>query len=325
MAVSLSNQSLLCPPPCTNSLLSKSFTTLKSKCTVLPCLLSHYNRHHLHTCWKPLLGFPNGESSPAHYDNRMRIFKSYLAAQDSISPANDGEDTEKDVKMTGCGADEKHVPTLMSLIEVYKEAILDGDEKSLSEVEARILTIEKQKNELIKKESSLSAEIMSGKEKYIRLQADFENFRKRSEKVKLNVRSNAQVEVIENLLPMVDNFERAKQQIKSEKEREKKINASYQGIYKQFVEILRSHHVAAVATVGKPFDPSLHEAIAREESQEFKEGIIIQEVRRGFMLRDRLLRPATVKVSSGSGKKKAKVAAEKSIEQPATASEMDGR
>lgn len=62
----------------------------------------------------------------------------------------------------------------------------------------------------------------------------------------------------------------------------------------------------------------LHEAIAREESQEFKEGIIIQEFRRGFLLGDRLVRPAMVKVSSGLGSQKASVAAEKSSGQPAT-------
>lgn len=112
---------------------------------------------------------------------------------------------------------------------------------------------------MAQKVSALSIEMTSGKEKYIRLQADFDNFRKRSEKEKLTIRSDAQGDVIESLLPMVDNFERAKQQLKPETEKEKKIDASYQGIYKQFVEIMRSLRVAAVATVGKPFDPSVSE------------------------------------------------------------------
>lgn len=107
---------------------------------------------------------------------------------------------------------------------------------------------------------TLSTEITSGKEKYIRLQADFDNFRKRSEKERLTIRSDAQGEVIESLLPMVDNFERAKQQLKLETEKEQKIDASYQGIYKQFVEIMRNLRVAVVATVGKPFDPSVSES-----------------------------------------------------------------
>ncbi|GMI82880.1 Chloroplast GrpE 2 [Hibiscus trionum] len=191
------------------------------------------------------------------------------------------------------------------MIRVYKEALLNGDYRIVSEIENRISILENEKNGLEKQVLELSAEITSGKDKYIRLQADFDNFRKRSEKERLTTRSNAQGEVMESLLPMVDSFERARQQIKPETKKEKKVDMSYQGIYKQFVEIMRSLQVAVVPTVGTPFDPSLHEAIAREESQEYKEGIIIQEFRRGFLLGDRLLRPAMVKVSSGPGSKKA--------------------
>ncbi|KAK6115541.1 hypothetical protein DH2020_007810 [Rehmannia glutinosa] len=233
--------------------------------------------------------------------------------------------------------------------QAYKEAIVYGDEKIMCEVEDLIFMMEKEKNELAQKVSAMSAEISSGKEKYVRLQADFDNYRKRSEKERLTVRNDAQGEVIESLLPMVDSFERAKEQLKLETEKEKKIDTSYQGIYKQFVEIMRSLRVAAVPTVGKPFDPSaflctpsatlcilltetlstpmarMHEAIAREESHEFKEGIIIQEFRRGFYLGERLLRPAMVKVSSGPGKKKSLSVPEQSSEQQASVAGVDNR
>lgn len=210
---------------------------------------------------------------------------------------------------------------MKNLIKIYKEAILLGDERIISGIEARIQIIENEHSVMAQKVSDLSAEINSGKEKYIRLQADFDNFRKRAEKERTNIRSNAQGEVIESLLPMVDSFERAKEQLKPDTEMEKKIDASYQGIYKQFVEIMRSLQVAAVATVGKPFDPLLHEAIAREESEEYKEGIIIQEFRRGFRLGDRLLRPAMVKVSAGPSKKKVPV----NVDLPSTTTSVDDR
>lgn len=145
----------------------------------------------------------------------------------------------------------------MSLLQLYKQAIINKDETTAMEVEATLSHIETEKNKLFAQVTSLLEEANTGKERYIRLQADFDNFRKRSEKERVNVRSNAQGEVIESLLPMVDNFERAKQQLKLETEQEKKIDASYQGIYKQFVEIMRSLHVAVVPTVGKPFDPSV--------------------------------------------------------------------
>lgn len=156
--------------------------------------------------------------------------------------------------------EEKVYPSsLMALIEAYKEASLDGDEKTSSHIETRITLLANQKNELIQRVLTLSAEKVASKEKYLRLQADFDNFRKKFEKEKHNIQSNAQVEVIEKLLLMVDNFDRTKQQIKPATDKEKKIDASYQGIYKQFVELLRSHHVAVVPTVGKRFDPLVSE------------------------------------------------------------------
>ncbi|KAE9457498.1 hypothetical protein C3L33_10599, partial [Rhododendron williamsianum] len=170
---------------------------------------------------------------------------------------NDDEGQPNDLKLSESKADPRGTLSLKSLINVYKEALLDGNEKAISEVEAMICIAENEKNELVQKLSAMSAEIKSGNEKYIRLQADFDNFRKRTEKERLTIRGDAQGDVIESLLPMVDSFERAKQQIKPETEKEKKIDTSYQGIYKQFVEILRSLRVAVVPTVGKRFDPSV--------------------------------------------------------------------
>lgn len=317
MAVPLSNHSLLSPR------LSASFSSPKPSKTLAHFKPLHY-RHSPHLC-KPIIGFlPLTKPSPiSNNTNCRRSFESHLSAQDSAPTTNNVEEaSQNDVKTAESEADQQHQSSLKILIEVYKEAILAGDEKTVSDIEARIHIIGNEKNELAQKVSALSIEMTSGKEKYIRLQADFDNFRKRSEKEKLTIRSDAQGDVIESLLPMVDNFERAKQQLKPETEKEKKIDASYQGIYKQFVEIMRSLRVAAVATVGKPFDPSLHEAIAREESQEFQEGIVTQEFRRGFLLGDRLLRPAMVKVSSGPASKKA---ADNSTEQPATAAGVDER
>ncbi|GMI90900.1 Chloroplast GrpE 2 [Hibiscus trionum] len=298
MAASFSNHSLLSPHFSASSL-KPSIHTISS----LSRLQFPYQ--------KPRFSIPFSGLSPSNLSfplnstkcpNRS-IFKASLSAQESARTEN--------VKTSG--------GSLKAMIRVYKEALLNGDDRIVSEIENRISILENEKNGLEKQVLELSAEITSGKEKYIRLQADFDNFRKRSEKERLTTRSDAQGEVIESLLPMVDSFERAKQQVKPETEKEKKIDTSYQGIYKQFVEIMRSLQVAVVPTVGKPFDPSLHEAIAREESLEFKEGIIIQEFRRGFLLGGRLLRPAMVKVSSGPGSKKATAAADhKSSGEPTT-------
>lgn len=233
---------------------------------------------------------------------RRYFFKPSVSAQQESHPyQRNGKDRSGSNYFQ---EEDNSLSPLKSLIKAYKEAVSVGDEKTIYEIEDMLFMVDKENKELVERISALSVEISSGKEKYMRLQADLDNYRKRAENERLTVRSNAQGEVIESLLPMVDSFERAKQQIKLETEKEKKIDTSYQGIYKQFVEIMRSLRVTAVPTVGKPFDPSMHEAIAREESHEFKEGIVIQEFRRGFLLGDRLLRPAMVKVSSGPGIRK---------------------
>lgn len=216
----------------------------------------------------------------------------------------------------------KYPSDMKTLIESYKKVILSGDENTVSEIEAMIYGLENEKNELDEKIGALAEDVASQKEKFIYMQADFDNFRKRFDKDKLRLTSKTQKELLASLLPIVDKFEGVKQQIKPETEMGEKINTSYQGIYKQFVETLRSLHVSVVETVGKPFDPLRHEAIAREESQGLKDGFIIREVRRGFILGDQVLRPAGVIVSMGPGDKKAP--STKESEGRPTAAGLDG-
>ncbi|CAM8884950.1 unnamed protein product [Rhodiola kirilowii] len=194
---------------------------------------------------------------------------------------------------------------VIAALQSYKEALASNDEPKISDVESFFRSFEEEKINLEAKVNTLSQELSTEKDRILRISADFENFRRRTERERLSLVENAQGEVVESLLPVLDNFERAKAQLKVESEGEEKINNSYQSIYKQFVEILNSLRVVPVDTTGTSFDPLLHEAIMREESDEFKEGIILQEFRKGFKLGDRLLRPSMVKVSAGPGPAKA--------------------
>ena len=103
--------------------------------------------------------------------------------------------------------------------------------------------------------------------------------------------------VLEELIPLIDNFEAAKQYIKPDTDGERKIETSYQALYKQMVELFRKMGIEAVPTVGKPFDPAIHEAIMRTASAEVTEDTVSQEFRKGFRIGGRLIRPATVAVS----------------------------
>ncbi len=138
----------------------------------------------------------------------------------------------------------------------------------------------------------------SFKEKYMRLAADFENWRKRVQKEKEDLEQQVKRNTITELLSVVDNFERARSQIKPADEGEMAIHKSYQGVYKQLVDGLKRIGVSAMRPEGQEFDPNLHEAVFREPSSEYAEGIVIDQLVRGYMLGDKVLRHAMVKVAA---------------------------
>lgn len=144
---------------------------------------------------------------------------------------------------------------VIASLNLYKEALANNDDSKVAEVESFLKSIEDEKLDLERKVATLSEELSDEKVRVLRISADFDNFRKRTERERVSLVSNAQGEVVESLLGVLDNFERAKTQIKVETEAEEKIVNSYQSIYKQFVEILGSLGVVPVETVGKPFDP----------------------------------------------------------------------
>lgn len=127
-----------------------------------------------------------------------------------------------------------------------------------------------------------------------RLQAEFENARKRSEKEKADFKDFALGSVVEQFLPVVDNFELALKSTGSPEQ----LRAGVGLIVKQMEEILRSLQVQPVATVGEEFDPRHHEAMGSVERDDLPDQHVAEEVRRGYRLREKLLRPALVRVVS---------------------------
>ncbi|KAF8103028.1 hypothetical protein N665_0189s0076 [Sinapis alba] len=229
-----------------------------------------------------------------------------FASGEAETTETEVESSEPEVQETdgAVGVEEEEAAVTTALLDSYKEALAENNEEKIAKVEASLKSIEDEKLLLEEKVSYLSNELSAERDRLIRISADFDNFRKRNERERLNLVSNAQGEVVENLLAVLDNFERAKSQIKVETEGEERVTNSYQSIYKQFVEILGSLGVVTVETVGKQFDPMLHEAIMREDSAEYEEGIVLEEYRKGFLLGERLLRPSMVKVSAGPGPEK---------------------
>jgi len=135
------------------------------------------------------------------------------------------------------------------------------------------------------------------KGQYARLAADFDNFRKRNAKEKENLEQQAKKNVIVGLLAVVDNFERARMQIKPETDGETTIHNSYQGVYKTLVDSLKKLGVAAMRPEGQEFDPNFHEAMMREATDQHPEGTVIEQLMRGYTLGEEVLRHAMVKVA----------------------------
>jgi len=131
----------------------------------------------------------------------------------------------------------------------------------------------------------------------LRSQADFDNYRKRSAREKEEAVKYANSSLLERLIPIIDNFERGLAE--AGKPENSPIVAGMSMVGKQLNDFLAEFGVTAVDATGQDFDPNLHEAIAHEHNPQVPEGKVLRQVRKGFKLKDRLLRPANVIVSKG--------------------------
>jgi molecular chaperone GrpE len=146
--------------------------------------------------------------------------------------------------------------------------------------------------------ADLKAQLEEQSNQAIRIAADFENYRKRTMREKEELDAQVKGNTVIELLPVVDNFERARSQIKPQTEAEMTIHKSYQSVYKQLVESLKRLGVSVLRAEGQAFDPQLHEAVMREPTADHPEGTVIEEFVRGYQLGDRVLRYAMVKVAA---------------------------
>jgi molecular chaperone GrpE len=179
------------------------------------------------------------------------------------------------------------------------EEPLDADALAgaLADAEAELASLRDALAAAEARAATLDGGMATARDQLLRLTADFDNYRRRTAAEKDALADSVRGDVVQQMLPLIDNFEMARTQVKAESEAEQKINAAYQGLYRQMVDMMRALGVEAVPTTGSPFDPALHEAIMREASAEVPDGTVLQEFRKGFRLGDKLLRPAMVKVS----------------------------
>ena len=133
------------------------------------------------------------------------------------------------------------------------------------------------------------------RDRYLRTLADFENYRKRAEREKADFQRYALAGVIRDLLPVIDNFDRALEHAEEGDEFHKGVAL----IYKQLFEVLQRHGLKPISESGVRFDPNIHEAVVREEDPSVPSHTVVAVLQKGYFLHDRLLRPAMVKVAVG--------------------------
>lgn len=145
----------------------------------------------------------------------------------------------------------------------------------------------------------LQADLERFRDLALRSQADFENYRKRSAREKDEAVKYANFSLLEKLVPIVDNFELGLTAAKGSGE-SSAIATGMEMVQRQLQDFLTQHGLEPVLTEGQKFDPNVHEAFMQEESATIEEGMVVRQLRKGYKLKDRLLRPAAVVVSKGA-------------------------
>lgn len=174
-----------------------------------------------------------------------------------------------------------------------EEAEADGDEKESKSFAEKMA--DKKKAKADKKQDALKEKIDELEDKVKRQMAEFDNFRKRTEKEKTQMFETGAKSVIEKILPVVDNFERGLASV-PEEEKGKGFADGMNMIYKQLMTELESIGVTPIEAVGQEFNPDFHNAVMQVESDEYESGVVAQELQKGYMYRDTVVRHSMVSV-----------------------------
>ena len=180
-------------------------------------------------------------------------------------------------------------------IQIEEEQQSDAEQKSEEETDSKDDKSDKKKSFFGKKDNKLQDKVDELEDRVKRQMAEFENFRKRTDKEKTAMCETGAKSVIEKILPVVDNFERGLAGL-SEEEKKQPFAEGMAMVYKQLMTELDKLEVKPIEAVGCEFDPNLHNAVMQVESDEYESGIIAQELQKGYTYRDTVVRHSMVAV-----------------------------
>ena len=180
--------------------------------------------------------------------------------------------------------------------DIQKQASLEGDSGDVPPEDIAPLTPE----ERIEK---AEAEAKEAYDRFLRASAELENYKKRTQKEMADFRKYANASLLKELLGVVDNLERAIESSSGSKE-DGQLSVGLDLTIKELLKIFKTFHVSPIESLGEPFDPGYHQAMMQQETVDQPENVVLNELQKGYMIHDRLLRPAMVVVSTspaGSG------------------------
>ncbi|MFC3882980.1 nucleotide exchange factor GrpE [Bacillus songklensis] len=151
-------------------------------------------------------------------------------------------------------------------------------------------------NPLEKELNELKAKLEEEENRYLRLQADFDNFRRRTRLDAEAAQKYRAQSLVTDILPALDNFERALK-VDTEDEQLKAVLQGMEMVYRQLLEALQKEGVEVIEAVGQPFDPYQHQAVMQVEDSSFEPNTVVEEFQKGYKLKDKIIRPSMVKVN----------------------------
>lgn len=180
--------------------------------------------------------------------------------------------------------------------QVTEEVVEETAEQTTEEVETVEAEAEATEIAEVNEVEELEKKLQDEENRYLRLRADFDNFKRRTQTERESAAKYRSQSLLTDLLPVLDNFERALQ-VEATTEDGQSIKKGIEMVYRSLVEATAKEGLEVIETVDHPFDPNVHQAVMQEQDDSKEAGVVLQELQRGYKLKDRVLRPAMVKVN----------------------------
>ena len=186
-----------------------------------------------------------------------------------------------------------------------KKVIIDNEDGDSAEINLQMKQAEPEVEEntpdLAAELENLKAELNAKDDRYLRLQADFDNFRKRTAREKPDLAAIIEQAFLKDLLPLLDNLSRASEAAENAEQADvETLRKGIEMIKQETVAVMGKHGLEPIETLGKPFDPNYHQAVGTVKDETKDDGLIAAELQRGYIARGRVIRPSMVQVVNNS-------------------------